>query len=49
MLTTMQGCDVEVSVEIQARRAAGFDEGTIRTVSENSRTLGFEESGFEKT
>ena len=42
------GAEVEVTLEIKARRPEGFDEATIRTVSENSRTLKFEQFGFEK-
>jgi uncharacterized protein len=47
-LTSLVGTDVEVTLEITARRPEGFDENTIRTVSENSRTLKFEQFGFEK-
>ncbi len=47
-LTSQLGCEVEITVEIQARKADGFDENTIRTVSENSRTLRFEQYGFEE-
>ena len=47
-LTSQFGCEVEITLEISARRAEGFDEGTVRTVSENSRTLGFEGFGFEE-
>ncbi|MBK8988277.1 MAG: DUF499 domain-containing protein [Chloroflexi bacterium] len=47
-LTSIVGCDVEISVEINARMPDGFDEGTIRTVSENSRTLKFRHYGFEE-
>jgi hypothetical protein len=47
-LTSQIGCDVEIGVEINARRSDGFDEGTIRTISENSRTLKFEDFGFEE-
>ena len=46
-LTGLTGCDVEIKIEIQAHLPAGFDEATIRTVSENSRTLKFEQHGFE--
>lgn len=42
-----QGTDVEISIDIQARRAAGFSEGDVRTLSENARTLKFESAGFE--
>jgi hypothetical protein len=42
------GCEVDISVEINARLPEGFDEATIRTVSENSRTLKFEAFEFGK-
>jgi len=48
-LTSQIGCEVEITVEINANREAGFDESTIRTVSENSRTLKFEDYAFEET
>jgi len=47
-LTSQVGCDVQVSLEISARRPEGFDESTIRTIGENSRTLKFEHYGFEE-
>ena len=47
-LTGLVGCEVEISVEINAKRSEGFEESTIRTVSENSRTLKFEQFGFEE-
>jgi hypothetical protein len=47
-LTSQVGCDVEITVEINAKRPEGFDEGTVRTISENSRTLKFEDYGFEE-
>ncbi|MFC2043199.1 AAA+ family ATPase, partial [Chloroflexota bacterium] len=47
-LTTQIGCEVDISLEIDARRYDGFDESTIRTISENSRTLKFEDFGFEE-
>jgi hypothetical protein len=47
-LTSQVGCEVEITIEINARKADGFDESTIRTVSENSRTLKFERYGFEE-
>jgi hypothetical protein len=33
--------------EVSAGVAVGFDENTIRTVSENSRTLKYEQVGFK--
>ena len=41
-------CEVEIMLEINANRSEGFDESTIRTISENSRTLKFEHYGFEE-
>ena len=38
-----------VRLEIEAVDETGFDEQQIRTVSENARTLKFEQSGFEET
>jgi hypothetical protein len=46
-LTSLVGCKVEITVEINARLPEGFDETTIRTISENSRTLKFEPFDFE--
>ncbi|HMN11516.1 MAG TPA: DUF499 domain-containing protein [Bellilinea sp.] len=46
-LTSLTGCEVEIHLEISARRADGFDEATVRTISENSRTLRFGSHGFE--
>lgn len=40
---------VTVRIEIEATDASGFPETTVRTVSENARTLKFEQSGFEET
>ena len=39
---------VEVTVEIAAHTADGFDEAVIRTVTENARTLHFTDQGFEQ-
>jgi hypothetical protein len=47
-LTSQIGCEVEITVEINADRPEGFDEGTVRTISENSNTLKFEHFGFEE-
>ena len=47
-LTSQIGCEVEITLEINANRSEGFDESTIRTISENSRTLKFEHYGFEE-
>jgi hypothetical protein len=47
-LTSQLGCEVEIELEITAKLPDGFDESTVRTVSENSRTLKFEHFGFEE-
>lgn len=41
------GTNLTVRIEIEATDATGFDEGKVRTVSENARTLKFDQSGFE--
>ncbi len=46
-LTSLTGTNVEITVEISAERGAGFDDATVRTISENSRTLKFKAHGFE--
>ena len=47
-LTSQLGCEVEISLEVQADKPDGFEEGTVRTVNENSRTLKFDDFGFEE-
>ncbi len=47
-LTELAGCEVEIVVEIAARKPDGFDEGIVRTISENGRTLKFDTFGFEE-
>lgn len=39
--------NVEIVLEVSAENYDGFDERTVRTVRENSRVLGFDESDFE--
>ena len=41
------GASLVVKVEIEASDSNGFDENTIRTVSENAKTLKFDQAGFE--
>ena len=43
------GAEVEVRLEITAIHPNGFDDAKRRTVQENSRTLKFEQSGFEES
>ena len=47
-LTTLYGANVQVSLEIQANIPGGVPDGTVRTVTENCRTLKFESFGFEE-
>ena len=47
-LTSQLGCNVELSLEIKAKLTDGFDESTVRTISENSRTLKFDQYEFEE-
>ena len=47
-LSTVDNCDVELSLEVTAHAADGFPQGTVRTVSENCRTLRVDNFGFEK-
>ncbi|MCF7668203.1 MAG: DUF499 domain-containing protein [Verrucomicrobia bacterium] len=47
-LTKLIGADVNVTLEIQARLQEGASDKTIRDVTENCRTLGFENFGFEE-
>ncbi len=42
------GARLVVRLEIEAVDETGFDEQQIRTVSENARTLKFDQSGFEE-
>jgi predicted AAA+ superfamily ATPase len=47
-LTSLTGTDVEITLEISAKRPVGFDDATVRTINENSRTLKFRSHGFEE-
>ena len=47
-LTSVDGCSVELSLEVSAQADNGFPQGTVRTVSENCRTLKVQNFGFEK-
>lgn len=47
-LTTLPGATVEISLEIQAVVPEGAPEKTVRTVTENARTLKFRTQGFEE-
>lgn len=47
-LTGLKGAEVSVTLEIQAELPDGTPEHVVRTVTENCRTLKFEEAGFEE-
>jgi hypothetical protein len=48
-LASKYGTTVKITLEIEAENSGGFDESLVRTVAENSNTLGFKKSdtGFE--
>ena len=46
-LTGLVGAEVKLTLEIEARMPDGAPEHVVRTVTENSRTLNFDDSGFE--
>lgn len=46
-LSSKIGANACVTLEIHVHRAEGFDEQTVRTVSENASALKFESHGFE--
>ena len=46
--TSKLGTDVRITVEIEAESKDGFDDSFIRTVAENSNTLGFDHGEFEQ-
>lgn len=47
-LTSEDGTRVTISIEVEAESDNGFSPQTIRTVSENARTLGAKDAGFEE-
>jgi hypothetical protein len=47
-LTTILGANVHVTLEIQADIPNGLPDETVRTVTENCRTLKFDDFGFEE-
>jgi hypothetical protein len=46
-LTSVDGAQVRINVEIHAERPEGFPEDKIRVIQENARTLRFDQSEFE--
>ena len=47
-LSSTDNCNVELSLEVNAETPTGFSQETVRTVSENCRTLNVSNFGFEK-
>ena len=45
----MVDTDVEVRIEITAKSEDGFTDDVVRTVTENARTLKFDQHGFEES
>lgn len=43
------GTELTVRIEIEATNKTGFGDGKVRTVSENAKTLKFDQSGFEES
>jgi len=48
-LAGLVDADVEVRLEISATREEGFPDEVVRTVTENSQTLKFDQHGFEES
>lgn len=48
-LRAADGTELTVRLEIEATNTTGFEDGNVRTVSENARTLRFDQSGFEES
>ena len=47
-LVKLMDAQVEITLEVQARLPDGASEKTVRDVTENCNTLGFESYGFEE-
>ena len=44
-----EGIELVVKIEIEATKPNRFEEGQMRTLSENAQTLKFDQSGFEES
>ena len=44
----IDGCELKITLEVDAQANDGFPQDTVRTVSENCKTLKVEDFGFEK-
>lgn len=47
LLVGLDGAQVDVTLEIEAKLPAGAPDATVRAVTEDSRTLNFTAHGFE--
>ncbi|MFF5075304.1 hypothetical protein ACFY2R_30000 [Micromonospora olivasterospora] len=47
-LAASPGVNLKVRVEIEAEAVHGFSEFQVRTISENSNALKFDQAGFEE-
>lgn len=47
-LNALVGADVDITIEIQAKVGDGIPDEVVRTVTENARTLKFDQFGFEE-
>jgi hypothetical protein len=47
-LSRLDGCEVSITIEIEAHRSSGFDDAIQRTILENGRALKFDGSAFEE-
>ena len=48
-LASNPGVEINLTVEIEAIASDGFEDGQVRTISENAGTLKFDQSGFEES
>lgn len=48
LLSSADGVEVEISLEVTAQTAKGFNTSVVRAVTENCRTLKIDQSGFEE-
>ena len=47
-LISVDGCQIEVSLEVNAKTSNGLPHPTVRTIAENCRTLRVEDFGFDE-
>ena len=48
LLSSADGAEVEISLEVTAQTSKGFNTNVVRAVTENCRTLKIDQSGFEE-